>query len=288
MIGKEIVSKEISQPQTNSGDAPLLDTMYSKLQDFFSTSSASTEAKAETFKLSDGTTITSPIAEPMVLTQSEVAETTDLFAEFGIDTTAFLIGYPKEPVIIGSSNLDFWTAFDEYTKEDLYVHYSSEKCESTRLSGPNCLAYAYGISKDVDGYAYEEKPSPGHFAGLDTSAELSEVMSTGSPTLVKRVFENYMKMDFEALGKELKEVDSNNYQPQKGERMFALVTAPNFMGCGSDFHFYVKDKNGYWSHKPGTTNPTIFDHSGSTIKDPKICDRGDYTNFVGYYVIKDK
>ena len=70
--------------------------------------------------------------------------------------------------------------------------------------------------------------------------------------------------------------------------MFALVTAPNFMGYGSDFHFYVKDKNGYRSHKLGTTNPTIFDHSCSTIKDPKICDRGDYTNFVGYYVIKDK
>ena len=169
MIGKEIVSKEIPQPQTTSGDAPLLDSMYSKLQYFFSTPSVSSETKAETFKLSDGTIITSPTAEPSVLTQSEVSETTDLFAEFGIDTTAFLIGYPREPEIVGSSNLDFWTAFDEYTKEDLYIHYSSEKCESTRLAGPNCLAYAYGIYKDIDGYAFDEKPSPGHFAGLDTS-----------------------------------------------------------------------------------------------------------------------
>lgn len=71
--------------------------------------------------------------------------------------------------------------------------------------------------------------------------------------------------------------------------MFALVTAPYIVpGFGSDFHFYVKDKNGFWSHKPGTTNPTIFDDSGNTIKDPAKCDRGIYTNFVGYYVMKDK
>ena len=117
MIGKEIVSKEISQPQTTLGDAPLLDSIYSKRKDVFSTPSVSSETKAETFELSDGTMITSPTAEPTVLTQSEIAETTDLFAKFGIDTTAFLIGYPREPVIIDSSNLDFWTAFDEYTKE---------------------------------------------------------------------------------------------------------------------------------------------------------------------------
>ena len=31
MIGKEIVSKEIPQPQPTLGDAPLLDSIYSKL-----------------------------------------------------------------------------------------------------------------------------------------------------------------------------------------------------------------------------------------------------------------
>ena len=60
MIGKVIVSKEIPQPQTTLGDAPLLDSIYSKLQDFFSTPSVSSETKAETFELSDGIMITSP------------------------------------------------------------------------------------------------------------------------------------------------------------------------------------------------------------------------------------
>lgn len=214
------------------------------------------------------------------LTQSEIADSRDLFSEFGFNPRDMLIGYRVEPKIVGSNDLNFWEAFDEYTDNTLY--------SSSHRAGPNCMAYAYGMPKELNGTAYKHKPCPGHFAKLNTSEELSEVMECGSPKIIKETFEKYMTMDSKALGKELIEV-STDYQPQKGERMFALVTAPYIVpGFGSDFHFYVKDKNGFWSHKPGTTNPTIFDDSGNTIKDPAKCDRGIYTNFVGYYVMKDK
>ena len=113
-------------------------------------------------------------------------------------------------------------------------------------------------------------------------------MEYGSPEEIKSTFEEYMKKDMEALGKEFFEVSSNDYVPKDGERMIALVTASDVAGLGPDFHYYVKDKNGFWSHKPGVTNPTIFDDMGSIIKDPLTCDRGYYDNFVGYYVIKEK
>lgn len=215
------------------------------------------------------------------LTRSEVDPKRDLFKEFGFDPRDMLIGFPKGPRIKDSNDLDFWDAFDEFTDEMLYSRFHT--------AGPNCLAYAYGMPRELNGSAFKEKPGPGHFAGVESSDELQDVMIYGTPEVIKASFEKYMKMDMNALGKELVEVKSSSYQPKNGERMFALVTSPEIPDFGAaDFHFYVKDKNGFWSHKPGTTNPTIFDDSGATIKDPAICDRGIYDNFVGYYVIKDK
>lgn len=216
--------------------------------------------------------------------QSYIDKTKDLFADFGLTDKPSIGSIPQNDTtqikIVDSNESDFFVSFDRFTDSRLYSPF--------KIAGPNCLAYAYGLPKELNGSRYKYKPSPGHFAGLDTSDELSKVMETKSPAVIKATFEKYMAMDFAVLGKEMVEVQSASYQPQRGERVFALVTAPHIPGFGSDFHFYVKDKNGYWSHKPGTTNPTVFDNSGNTIKDPSKRDRGIYTNFVGFYVIKDK
>lgn len=218
---------------------------------------------------------------PASLTRSEIDSKRDLFAEFGFDPLDMLVKPKRGPQIKDSMDLDFWTAFDEFTDEGLYSRFHTV--------GPNCMAYAYGMPKEADGSKFRDKPEPGYFAGADSSGELQNVMIYGTPEHIKDTFEKYMKMDMDALGKQLVEVDHGNYQPKKGERMFALVTSPEIPGFGgADFHYYVKDNNGFWSHKPGVTDPTIFDDSGKTIKDPANCDRGIYHNFVGYYVMKDK
>ncbi len=302
------IEKPIEAPQETSVPETYpvsMESFKEKIERMFSTSATKTDIPAapeplDQISLDDGTTIKLPEAQekpksPDVifsifgykdtevsasLTQSEISDSRDLFSDFGFNPRNILIGYRSEPKIVGSNDLNFWEAFDEYTDDTLY--------SSSHRAGPNCMAYAYGMPKELNGTAYKHKSCPGHFAKLDTSEELSEVMECGSPKIIKHTFEKYMTMDSKVLGKELIEV-SADYQPQKGERMFALVTAPFIVpGFGSDFHFYVKDKNGFWSHKPGTTNPTIFDDSGNTIKDPAKCDRGIYTNFVGYYVMKDK
>lgn len=302
-IEKDIEAlQETSAPKTYSVS---MESFKEKIEKMFSASATNTNIPASSnlldqISLDDGTIIKFPKAPKRLkspnevlsifgykntevsasLTQSEIGDSRDLFSKFGFNPRDLLIGYGSEPKIVGSNDFNFWEAFDEYTDDTLY--------SSSHNAGPNCMAYAYGMPKELNGTKYKHKPCPGHFAKLNTSKELSKVMKRGSPKIIKQTFEKYMTMDSKVLGKELIEV-SADYHPQKGERMFALVTAPFIVpGFGSDFHFYVKDKNGFWSHKPGTTNPTIFDDSGSRIRDPAKCDRGIYTNFVGYYIMKDK
>jgi len=58
----------------------------------------------------------------------------------------------------------------------------------------------------------------------------------------------------------------------------ALVIWP-----GKDYHWYRLDETTQWSHKPGQTPVRDYDQSGKPITDPKSCDRGPYTEFVGFF-----
>jgi hypothetical protein len=58
----------------------------------------------------------------------------------------------------------------------------------------------------------------------------------------------------------------------------ALVVAP-----GWDYHWYRRDENGRWSHKPGGTRATNLDNSMNPISNPETANRGPYTDFCGYY-----
>jgi hypothetical protein len=69
----------------------------------------------------------------------------------------------------------------------------------------------------------------------------------------------------------------------KCHHQVALVIAP---GPGfRDFHWYRKDRDGRWSHKPGGTPATNLDNSGNLILDPRTADRGLYTIFCGCYCV---
>jgi hypothetical protein len=63
-----------------------------------------------------------------------------------------------------------------------------------------------------------------------------------------------------------------------GKTKIALVIWP-----GYDYHWYRKDSNGLWTHKPGQTQATNLDNSGNAITNPETADRGGYTQFVGYF-----
>jgi hypothetical protein len=71
----------------------------------------------------------------------------------------------------------------------------------------------------------------------------------------------------------------DNVTPIAGH-LVALALAPTI----GDYHWWRKNDNGYWSHKPGQTPATTKDASGASITDPRTCDRGVYTEWVGFMV----
>jgi hypothetical protein len=73
---------------------------------------------------------------------------------------------------------------------------------------------------------------------------------------------------------------ANNKCPPQGH-LVALVIAPNI-----DFHWFRKGRNGFWSHKPGSTAVTNVDNSGHFIVDPRTANRGMYTSFCTFMVVK--
>jgi hypothetical protein len=70
--------------------------------------------------------------------------------------------------------------------------------------------------------------------------------------------------------------------------LVALVMDP-----GSDYHWYRRDDNGMWSHKPGGTPATNVDASGNPIGNPETANRNyggadyglNYEEFCGYYCV---
>ena len=67
-------------------------------------------------------------------------------------------------------------------------------------------------------------------------------------------------------------------QSEYPRRLVALVVDP-----GYDYHWYRKQRSGFWGHKPGGTAARSTDNSGVLITDPETCDRGGYTDFCGYF-----
>lgn len=72
---------------------------------------------------------------------------------------------------------------------------------------------------------------------------------------------------------------ADNKYPPEGQ-LVALVIWP-----GSDFHWYRKGQNGYWTHKPGGTQATNLDNSGKVITDPRTANRGPYTEFATFMIV---
>ena len=84
-----------------------------------------------------------------------------------------------------------------------------------------------------------------------------------------------------ALADELIDSPSaNNKCPGEGH-LVALVIWP-----GVDYHWYRKGRDGKWSHKPGSTPVTNLDNSGNLITDPRNADRGGYTDFCTFMLVK--
>lgn len=78
----------------------------------------------------------------------------------------------------------------------------------------------------------------------------------------------------------LKSIPNPDISPVEGHICALVVsTTPAFF----DYHWYRRDNNGMWSHKPGQTAARNTDNAGKLISDPRNCDRGPYNNFCGFF-----
>jgi len=75
-------------------------------------------------------------------------------------------------------------------------------------------------------------------------------------------------------------IPSPDVTPAEGQIVALVVsTTPGFL----DYHWYRRDNNNMWSHKPGGTPARNTDNAGRAIANPQMCDRGPYNLFCGWY-----
>lgn len=152
-------------------------------------------------------------------------------------------------------------------------------CSTEDYSGAaNC--YAYALKQTVDpktGQPFTKKPNPGSFSGNPLSNSDLKKMD------VKKEIISRVETDCTALNLTIEEVGSNAYICEDGEWLIALAFAPDY-----DYHWYRKDEDGTWSHKPGVTAVSRVDQSRNIIYDPQKCDRGEYYEFMGYFAISPR
>lgn len=140
--------------------------------------------------------------------------------------------------------------------------------DSSRIRKANCYAYSMDVICTVD-----MKLQPGWLAG-------QQFTSLTGPAIISAA-----QADGPYLGNGRSIATTTaNAVPAYNQYKVALVIAP-----GMDYHWYVQNSNGYWSHKPGWGEATNVDASGNSISDPQTCDRDygylDYSSWCGYYMV---
>jgi hypothetical protein len=142
--------------------------------------------------------------------------------------------------------------------------------KAENIGRANCYAYAMYVLCNNEGKLQPGDMSGNRFTSL-TKASIIKAAKADGPYL--------------GGGRALRE-STQNEKPGAKEYKVALVIAP-----GLDYHWYIQNKDGYWSHKRGLSKVTNVDADGKKIKDPKTCSRNyggglNYSNFCGYYIVK--
>ncbi len=162
---------------------------------------------------------------------------------------------------------------------------------SYMLNKMNCYGYAMHVyCKDVSGNNYYLQ-QPGEFVHDDQTfsalnTERNYYLDNKTATEILDYIQGKMYADIQSFGGgewSIVETSATASVPA-GCRKIALT-----VGCGYDYHFYVRHSNGYWSHKPGSWPITnLSPVSGVSITDSNILsvvNEGGYGDGVRFYLI---
>lgn len=136
----------------------------------------------------------------------------------------------------------------------------------------NCYAYAF----DYMNRSFKSKPQPGYYSGFHHMSD-NDIRSCDK--LMMRVKSDIPSVIPSTFSKKC---------PKGYRKIYAAVDSSN----NPDYHFYRLDKNGVWSHKPGSTNARIDDSNGKIIIRPDKSKRQGtahtYDRSCGYYCYNPK
>jgi hypothetical protein len=154
------------------------------------------------------------------------------------------------------------------------------------MNAANCYAYAV---LQVCSKSHNCKIQPGEISRLSRDKPFFRKMIDA----IERAYGDELDADFiisqvkKDLGKARKFYKTTaNAVPPKGFRKVALVIAPN-----QDYHWYMQNAEGFWSHKPGFTEVTNRDASDRVIWNPEKANRNyynivNYSQFAGYFMVE--
>ena len=160
------------------------------------------------------------------------------------------------------------------------LEYEPLKWDNEVESNNNCYGYALNnqVYPGTNNLWYKQQP--GEYSN-NTITECTADILVNAVTNDFSAYSSYKNSlyKFEPIGK---------YEKcPEGTYKVALVCYKTgwWIFTSQDYHWYRQDADGYWSHKQGTTQVKRTDASDKLIVDPETCDRGSYTNFVGFFAV---
>jgi hypothetical protein len=162
-------------------------------------------------------------------------------------------------------------------KKPLFLPHNWNNTDTQKYN--NCYSYAI---LDLD-KSRDHKLYPGEKSGLDRVQHKKHKYKCP-------VFDKRLKLDNPGL------LDSTPYDDCPCN-YYKVGMFLDIRDKQKDFHFYRQDKNGTWSHKPGSNLVTQLDASGEKIKDPLTANRNyskvkkdgyNYTEPCGFYCMPYK
>ncbi len=150
---------------------------------------------------------------------------------------------------------------------------------STYKNYTNCYAYSLDFWKNPNNnkmFGYNGI-NPGQLAGR----WLNQSDIINATTAYDKIYA-YCKEDAKYYGGSIRSINKWA-QPSAGYFKVALVLWP-----GNDYHWYRQTPDGRWAHKIATSQAKFTDESATpeTIFMPDECNRGNYTQFLGYFEVK--
>jgi hypothetical protein len=159
------------------------------------------------------------------------------------------------------------------------LSFNQEEIDKFKKGVNNC--YTYAINQPINPFTntiYDSwvKCQPGNLGGMGIDKGNLVRASKKSIVLARK--------DLKKLGYELLKTTYKK-QIKSNEECWKVA----FCYTNNDYHWYRQNLDGTWSHKRGLYGKVLnVDEDKNIIYNPEICNRGDYVNFVGFYIIKKK